>query len=277
MFTAKESNMNYNILSPVISFLCVLVLVTQGYADNSTEKAKSIVSKVVETVGGPAKLRALSDVEYTYFFRKRESSAVTVTLERYMFDGERSWAKVLVNDSLEGRDPFLPAVDIQGFDGNQTWLTRNGSLVTKERDLKQADFSRKTNYYWFTMMTKLLDPGLTYELLESREVNGVDYQVVQVGFEKGVGDVSDIYVLYINPETFLIDQFLFTVMDFGVKEPFLMKVQYREVSGLKLPLNRAYIASDWTGTIKQGAHWTDEVCIGVRFNNGFTADMFDRP
>ena len=103
------------------------------------------------------------------------------------------------------------------------------------------------------------------------------YDLVKLTFDKGVGDVSDTYVLYVNPKTRRIDQVLFTVLDYGKKDPFLMEVEYARVDGVLLPVKRRYTESDWSGRVKKDAQWTDEVSVGVRFDNGFPASMFEPP
>jgi hypothetical protein len=100
--------------------------------------------------------------------------------------------------------------------------------------------------------------------------------LVGIGFDPGVGDVQDTYVLYLNPKTHLVDQFLFTVMDFGIKEPFLMKVKYEEIAGLKLPTKRKAAAADWDGILKD-ENWVAEISENIKFNNGFTREMFEKP
>jgi hypothetical protein len=149
-----------------------------------------------------------------------------------------------------------------------------------------TDFVRKTNYYWFTMMFKLLDEGLLYEYLGSKQIEGKNYNLVKVTFESGVGDVQDTYILYINAEStyilyinaesYLVDRFLFTVMDFGMAEPHMMLVEYDEVSGVKIPSKRRYVASDWDGKPKNdnwiAVNWTD-----IKFSNGFDKSMFSQP
>ncbi len=141
---------------------------------------------------------------------------------------------------------------------------------------KFCDFLRKTNYYWFTMMFKLLDPGLNYEYNGTQNVNGADYDLVKIAFGEGIGDAQDTYVLYINPETKLVEQFLFTVMDFGIVEPFLMKVEYEEIQGLKLPAKRKYVKANWEGE-PQNDEWTAEISTNIKFNNGFDRSMFEKP
>jgi hypothetical protein len=107
-------------------------------------------------------------------------------------------------------------------------------------------------------------------------VEGNTYDLVRIGFEAGVGAVQDSYLLYLNRDTHLVDQFLFTVMDFGIKEPLLMKVTYKEIDGVKLPVDRTYIASNWHGQVK-GTNWTEEIMEDIKFNNGFDRTFFRKP
>jgi hypothetical protein len=65
-------------------------------------------------------------------------------------------------------------------------------------------------------------------------------------------------------------------MDFGIKEPFLMKVAYEEVAGLKLPAKRKAVKADWDGVPKDD-HWITEISTNIKFNNGFYRSLFDRP
>lgn len=235
--------------------------------------ARTLVKFMVEAVGGTERLRALKDVEYEYTYLQPDGKK-DVSLERYIFDGELSWAKYLTREAFVA--PQLEGELVQGFDGSESWATLNGSLIDDPNLNKINDFMRKTNFYWFTMMFKLLDPGINYKRLPSRVVNGVEYDVVEVFFEEGVGDAQDTYVLYVNPVTHLIDQFLFTVMDFGMSQPLLMVVKYAEVDGLKLPTARSYVASDWEGNIR-GDKWTAEISDKIRFGNDFTKVQFQRP
>ncbi|MFQ5754257.1 MAG: DUF6503 family protein, partial [bacterium] len=194
---------------------------------------------------------------------------------RYVFDGELSWAR------FEKRErnamPQIPGEMIQGYNGKESWMTIDGKLVEDDPRLaKFCDFLRKTNFYWFTMMFKLLDPGVQYEYKGKKNVDGIDYDLIGISFADGVGDAQDTYVLYINPQTKLVDQFLFTVMDFGVKDPLLMKVEYEEVEGLKLPTKRKYTRANWDGE-PQSEEWNAEISTNIKFNNGFDKSLFEAP
>lgn len=235
---------------------------------------KELVTKVVAEAGGVEALRAKKDVEYTYLYRNGANGKLDVSLERYVFDGEKSWARYDVHENLA---PNADGPVIQGYDGTTTWETVDGVRTTDPQALKMADFLRKTNFYWFAMTFKLLDPGMRYVYEGRRKVGKTSYEVVRIGFEQGVGDVSDTYVVYINPNTWRIDQFLFTVLDFGMTEPLLMKVDYDRVDGVLLPVKRRYAPATWSGKIRGKPQWTDEISVGVRFDNGFSDALFEPP
>jgi len=236
--------------------------------------AKALIEKVVAEAGGAGALRARKDVEYTYLYRNGETGALDVSVERYAFDGEMSWARYDVHEGMFGD---LRGTIIQGYDGKATWQTVNSVPTTNPQQLKLADFLRKTNFYWFAMTFKLLDPGMTYAYEGRRRVGDTNYELVRVGFQDGVGDVADTYLVYINPNTWRIDQFLFTVLDFGKTEPLMMKVEYERVDGVLLGTKRLYAPSSWSGKMIGKPKWTEEVSVGIRFDIGFAKKLFETP
>jgi hypothetical protein len=127
------------------------------------------------------------------------------------------------------------------------------------------------------MMFKLLDLGVSYKYEGPKRANGQVYDLVRIRFEAGVGDIQDTCLLYINKKTHLVDQFLFTVVDVGRTEHFLMKVNYEQIKGVKIPAFRSYAASNWEGEIKEGATWVDEISEDIKFNNGFDRSLFETP
>ena len=234
--------------------------------------ARRLVEGVVEAVGGLDGLHALRDVEYTYTYRRADGSE-SVSLERYVFDGELSWGRY---QERSGGMPDGVSRVTEGYDGTGTWVTHDGEPVRDPEVVQRADFRRKTNYYWFAMMFKVADPGTRHEYEGVRTVDGVDYDLVRMTFGEDVGDVQDTYLLYINPETYLVDQFLYTVMDYDVTRPSLKKVTYREVEGLMLPARRRAIRSNWQGE-EVGDGWSVQIMEDIHFDNGFRREMFERP
>ncbi len=252
------------VIATIISALC--------FGDGAlAADPKKLVAETVAAVGGKNAHYPLKDVEYTYTYTK--DGKKDVSTERYVFDGELSWAEYVTSDNLapEVSDPIT-----QGYDGSKTWVKIDGQLLADEMMVRRADFLRKTNYYWFAMFFKLLDPGMTYEYLGDYQKGDITYDVVKAGFEPGVGDVQDYYQLYINRETKLVDFFLFTVMDFGMEDALLMEVEFEEIDGVKLPTKRRYApAVSWEDpSPKPDAAWVDEISTAVKFGNGFGKELF---
>ncbi len=261
-------------MSQATSVAIALLLLAAPAGAGDDDRGRRLVEEMVRAVGPWSELRELRDVQYTYTFRDADGKA-DVSVERYLFDGELSWAQY--SERQNNVLPDRPGTVVQGFDGSTSWMTIDGERITDPQAVKLADFLRKTNFYWFAMMPKLLDPGVRHTYEGDREVGAQTYHVVKVGFEPGTGDVQDTYVLFIHPETKLVDRFLFTVLDFGISDPLLMTVEYEEHHGLKLPARRKYAPATWDGTVKQPAEWTDEIMTDIRFNNGFDAASFQPP
>ena len=257
---------------PILAILVLLASPVNGRADG--RDAKALVARVVAEAGGADALRKKSDVEYTYLYRRAGTGAIDLSVERYVFDGEKSWARYEIH---EGVGPAVSGPIVQGYDGESSWQTVAGTRDQERQSLAMADFLRKTNFYWFAMTFKLLDPGIRYSYEGQREVDGKPYELVKVSFDAGVGDVADTYLLYVNPRSWRVDQFLFTVLDFGKTDPFLMEVEYERVEGVLLPVRRRYTTSDWSGRVSEDAEWTDEVSVGIRFANGFGSALFAPP
>lgn len=267
------SSMQRSSVMLAAAILLVAAMVT-GRLQAQKPDPKALVAKVVEEAGGEDALHRKRDVEYVYVYRRGDTGGLDVSLERYLFDGEKSWARY---ELAENMDQKPRSTIIQGFDGTTTWQVVESHVTTDAASLRRADFLRKTNFYWFAMTFKLLDPGLRYRYEGRREVNGVRYELVKITFDEDVGDVSDTYLLYINPNTWRVDQFLFTVLDFGKTEPLLMEVEYERIDGVLLPTRRRYAPARWNGELRKDARWTDELSLGIRFDNGFSSGLFERP
>lgn len=242
----------------------------------TTNPAKKLIEEMVEASGGLDKFKKLQDVVYDYTYRDSLTGKQDVSKERYIFKDEMSWGTY--NERGYRMFPDREGTLVQCFDGEDTWVSLDARVFKdKESEMvKRADFTRKTNYYWFTMMYKLLDDGINYELLDDQELNGQNYRKVKITFGDGVGDAQDIYILYLNPETKLVDQFLFTVMDFGRAEPLLMQVKYETVYGLKWTTYRRYAAADWDGNLKENPEWKLEISENLLFNQGLNPAFFVR-
>ena len=149
----------------------------------------------------------------------------------------------------------------------------NGKEITDDAAIASVAFTRKTNFYWFAMMQKLLDPGINYEYLGEESTNGKMYEVVKITFTPSNDEASDTYQLYINPKTHLVDQFLFTVVSKNVTDPILMRVEYEKINGVLLTTYRKYTKSDWNANVINDT-WVEEITKDIKFNQALDKSMF---
>lgn len=170
--------------------------------------------------------------------------------------------------------PQLEGIIEQGYDGEEFWFRQRGEYLADSVYLKRSQFSRKTNFYWFAMFQKLLDPGLKYEHLMEATVDGNAYDVVRVSFEVQDGKPTDIYQLYINQKTSLVDQFLFTVVDFNVVER-PMRMEYEDVDGILIPTKRMYKKSTWDVVVTDEP-WIHVTWSDIQFNNQLDSSLFEK-
>ena len=254
----------------VLTIFFILTGILQA-ENNGNKDPKELIEQMTEVTGSYDDLKSLKDVEYTYIVKNVDTGKSDISIERYIFDGELSRGKFLQRD--DNTFPELKGEIIQGYNGSESWMTVDGKSVSDDSALKYADFTRKTNFYWFAMMQKLLDPGIIYFYKGKEKVGGIEYDLVQLSYEPGIGDVSDTYTLYINPETHLIDRFYFTVMDFGITDPILMEVDYKQFEGVKLPVTRKFSAV----VPDMGTMNIVEVMTDLKFNNGFDKSIFNKP
>jgi hypothetical protein len=84
-----------------------------------------------------------------------------------------------------------------GFDGSEAWITPNmEALGIPPR------FYSSTPFYFFGLPFLFADPGVNLESLGTKEINGKEYNVVKVTYDKGIGDTpDDNYVAYIDKDT----------------------------------------------------------------------------
>ena len=236
-------------------------LIAEEKALSSDKQAVQLIKETMKALGGKDNFYDKKGVTYSYLYRA-PNGEMDLSQEDYIFDGEKSKATYVVHEKFVM--PKSKGDVVQSYDGKKTTVTIGDKPVTDPKALQTAEFLRKTNYYWFTMMFKLLDQGSYLHYKGKRSLNGIKYDLVELTYADGVGDVSDIYLLYVNPTTKLIDTFLFTVLDFGLTDPLIMEVEYQTVDGITLPLKRRYTKANWDGKVLDD-QWTDEISFGVKF------------
>ena len=235
-------------------------------------KGHELIYQMTQKVGSYQDLLNKKDVIYTYTY-KTPDGKTDVSTEQYIFDGELSRGTY---HQHERTLPDLKGTFTQGYNGEEFWVKQNDVYLEDEAYINKAKFNRKTNFYWFAMFQKLLDPGLIYEYLGESMLNEKTYDVVKITFNSENNKPTDIYQVYINKATSLVDQFLFTVVDYGLVEtPLLMQVEYQNIDGLLIPNKRQYKKSTWEAEVSESpwihVEWTD-----IKFDNGLSRSDFSR-
>ncbi|WP_299100801.1 DUF6503 family protein [uncultured Winogradskyella sp.] len=277
--------MKANIFTLLICVILMSCNETKKTTDNETtletvksetktfkNKGHELVYNLTQKTGNYQMLLNKKDVVYTYTYTIPDGKTDSST-EKYIFNGELSYGAYSKHQRTL---PNLEGSIEQGFDGNEFWLKHNGEIIEDEAALKRVAFNRPTNFYWFAMMPKLLDPSVVYEYLGNKTIDTMEYDVVKVSFTSEDNKPTDIYQLYINENTGLVDQFLFTVADFGKMEiPNLMQLQYEEIDDILIPTKRQYKKSNWEAEVTEQpwiyVNWTD-----IKFNNNLKKDIFKK-
>ena len=235
-------------------------------------KGHQLVFDMVQKVGDYNKLFNKKNVQYTSTYQTPDNKT-DISSEIYFFDGELSYGNFKTHEKTF---PQLDGLIELGYDGNEFWRKNKGEVLKDKELLKKVAFNRPTNFYWFAMIQKLLDPGLNYEHIGEKTIGSQDYDIVKITFNSEGEKPSDIYQLYINKKTSLVDQFLFTVADFGEMEtPNLMQLEYENIDGILLPTQRKYKKSSWDAEVTNNP-WIRITWSNIKFNTKITKEDFKK-
>ena len=172
-------------------------------SDISTEKSAPITFKnkghelvynTVQKTGNYQMLAAKKDVVYTYSYQTPDGKT-DISTEKYIFDGELSYGEYVKHErtltELKGKVE-------QGYDGNEYWLKNNGENITDSVALKRVAFNRPTNFYWFCMIQKLLDPNVEYQYIKEQTIDGTAYDVVKITLRNRLNPQNNLNCTHIN-------------------------------------------------------------------------------
>lgn len=257
-------------------FLLSALLVNTAFSsatptDSDSDKKSLALIKALEKVnGGWNALVQLKDVEFQYNYNDKGKNGTDISTERYIFEGEMSWASYTKHEVN-----VMPGVAGQVkqclMDGKAE-ITLDGKAVNSPEAIGGTTFLRSANFYWFTMMYKLGDPGTIHKYLGTEAVNGIQYDKVSLTYENTGKAADDEYILYFNPTTHLVDQFYFSLPAMGVNQPILrMELEYEKIKGVYIATVRKGIYPNASGEYQLGGVYTSS---NIKFNNGFTkADL----
>lgn len=263
--------MNLKIKSTLASISMILLSTLTISAQNTDEKSAELLNALETVNGGYEKLASKKDVEFHYVYDNFEKGK-DVSTERHIFNGEHSWA------SYEQHDinvmPGTEGVVLQSYVDDKPAITLAGKAITDPKAIGGTVFLRKVNFYWFTMMYKLKDPGTNYKYLGTEKVGEVTYDKVSLIYSSDITkkEQNDEYILYFNPETHLVDQFMFSLPAFGIEKPVLkMTLVYENIDGILVStIRKGFMPNEKGEYVPLG----DFTFSKVKFNNGFKKESF---
>ncbi len=233
----------------------------------SDKKSMELIRALEKVNGGWNALVKLKDVEFQYNYHDKGKNATDISTERYIFDGEISWAEYSQHEVN-----VLPGVKgkvFQCYVNGKPQITLDGKEVFAPEALGGTAFLRSANFFWFTMMYKLADPGTVHKYLGQETVNNIQYDKIRLTYENTGKDADDEYILYFNPKTHLVDQFYFSLPAMGVENPVLrMELEYEKIDGVYISTRRRGVFPNAEGEYQLGGIYTSS---NIKFNNGFTA------
>ena len=250
--------------------LLTTFVISSGIAQTDARSAQ-LINDLVAVNGGYEKLTTKKDIQFTYIYDNFEKGR-DVSLERHIIHGEHSWASY--KEHKRNVLPKKEGLALQSLVFGKPSLTLDGIQITDKKTLVGTVFLRKVNFYWFTMMYKLEDPGTNYKYLGTEEINSIRYDKVLLTYSADVTkkEHNDEYILYFNPKTKLVDLFFFSLPDWGINKPILkMTLDYEMVDGLYISTVRKSYGPDKNGVYQHNGTYTFK---DISFNNGFKPEDF---
>ena len=207
-------------LLKIIFYCCFTLLVACSSADErSAENNQTYPECFMEVLQAHGGLEKWQEMETLQYKLRKDDQTETHTID------------------LKNRKDLIEASDYTlGYDGENVWVSPNAAAFPG----KSAKFYHNLYFYFLSIPFVLADPGVAYKQLENMELQGQQYEVIEVSFGEGVGDSpEDKYRLLINPDTKQLEWLLYTVTFFdgqpSDKFNALKYDDYQEHQGLLLP------------------------------------------
>jgi hypothetical protein len=164
----------------------------------AAQSADDVARRAIDVLAGPAWDKARY---FAFTFNVEREGKVAASWEqrwdRYTGDYRVS------GKNREGQD-LLIVMNVNTKSG-KAWLA--GKEVADPAELLTLGYRRFINdTYWLLMGFKAFDPGVTRELAGERKTDCATYDVVKLSFEKVGLTPGDVYWMWVNRDTGLIDQ-----------------------------------------------------------------------
>jgi hypothetical protein len=169
------------------------------YAAAAQPTADAVAQRAIDVLAGPA----WNDARYFAFTFavEREGKIVSAWAQRWdRFTGDYR----VSGKNREGEDVLV----IMNTNTKEGKAWKNGQPVTDPKELLTFGYRRFINdTYWLLMGFKSFDPGVSREYAgEKTDAAGNVYDVVRFSFDKVGLTPGDVYWMWVNRKTGLVDQ-----------------------------------------------------------------------
>lgn len=167
---------------------------------------------------------------------------------------------------------------VMGYDGTNFWFQGD----TTGGKYPNPKFYINLQFYFFAMPFVMADPGINYEVLDARELEGKPYDVLKITYNDGVGQASkDQYLLYLDQQTHRLELLLYSVtyFDEARAESYnaLRYLEWQETQGLWVP--KKAISYKWDESTQQlGEQRSVKIYRNIEFQTeGRSKESFSPP
>lgn len=253
---------------PLILIIFAILSHLPIQAQKADERSAFLLNKLIEVNGGFEKLLKAEDVQFTHtkvvYGNRRESK------EKLIFKGEHSLS--VYKGEYKGRQGIIKRSNI----GGRGAMSIDDELLTDTQVEKIAVRANNITFYRFSMMYKLSDPSTIATYAGRERIGEISYDKVKLIFDYNKSDkkAHDEYLLYFNPETHLVDLFLYSETNGDVLKAPKAKVlvTYKLIQDIYVPIIRKHMK------LNKNKEWQVYGVYSfsdVRFTNGYTAEDFE--
>src|SRR5688572_16385468 len=213
-------------IAAVLSF-CI------AFSISGQQTADSVAQRAIDMLAGPA----WEDARYLAFtFNvEREGKNVASWAQRW----DRFTGDYRVSGKTRDSDDVLVVMNVNTREG-KAW--KNGQPVADPKDLLTLGYRRFINdTYWLLMGFKSFDPGVSREYAgEKTDAAGRVYDVVRFSFDKVGLTPGDVYWMWVNRDTGLVDQWHMKLEGDKPDDPpgVVMFRDYRRIGNLLISTRR---------------------------------------
>jgi hypothetical protein len=194
--------------------------------------ADSVAQRAIDMLAGPA----WDDARYFSFAFNVEREGKIVS------SWEQRWDRFTGDYRVSGKnregEPVVVLMNVNTKEG-RAW--KNGQEVADPKDLLTLGYRRFINdTYWLLMGFKTFDPGVSREYAGEKSENGSTYDVVQLAFKEVGLTPGDVYWMWVNRDTGLVDQWHMKLQNMKPEEtPSIVRFRdYRRFGGLLISTRR---------------------------------------